>query len=88
MIWIWGENKQGQLGLNDYTNRTTPYPLLALKDKQINNVSLGSNYAIGYQVENEFPLVSFGTQQSLALNSSPHFANLMKQPQTSIRKLQ
>lgn len=83
MIWIWGENKQGQLGLNDYTNRTTPYPLLALKDKQVNNVSLGSNYAIGYFTDVDNPLVSFGAQPSLALNNSPHFANLMKGPQVS-----
>ena len=33
MVWVWGDNKHAQLGLNDYTPRKTPYPLLSLKDK-------------------------------------------------------
>ena len=38
MVWIWGENKHSQLGLGDYTPRSSPYPLLTLKDKQIDSV--------------------------------------------------
>lgn len=33
MVWVWGDNKQAQLGLSDYTARQTPYPLLSLNDK-------------------------------------------------------
>lgn len=51
MVWVWGDNKQGQLGLNDYTNRQTPYPLLSLQGKQVSNVHFGSNFAIAYSGE-------------------------------------
>ena len=46
MVWIWGENKQAQLGLSDYTQRSTPYPLLSLKEKAIDSIQFGQNYAI------------------------------------------
>lgn len=35
LVWVWGENKSAQLGLNDYTSRSTPYPLLSLKEKNV-----------------------------------------------------
>lgn len=47
MVWIWGENKQAQLGLSDYTQRATPYPSLALKEKGIDSIHFGQNFAIG-----------------------------------------
>lgn len=46
MVWVWGENKSAQLGLNDYTARQTPYPLLSLKEKAISHVAFGNNYAV------------------------------------------
>ena len=49
MVWVWGDNKHAQLGLNDYTARTTPYPLLALKDKQISSLEFGVNHAIAFK---------------------------------------
>jgi hypothetical protein len=49
MVWVWGDNKSAVLGLNDYTNRNTPYLLSALKDKQISNLVLGNNYAIAFK---------------------------------------
>ena len=42
MVWVWGDNKSATLGLNDYTNRTSPYLLAALKDKNISNIVFGS----------------------------------------------
>lgn len=46
MVWVWGENKSAQLGLNDYTARQTPYPLLSLKEKGITQVAFGNNFAV------------------------------------------
>jgi alpha-tubulin suppressor-like RCC1 family protein len=46
MVWIWGENKQAQLGLSDYTQRATPYPLLSLKERAVDSIHFGQNYAI------------------------------------------
>ena len=49
MVWVWGDNKSAVLGLNDYTNRNSPYLLSALKDKEITNLVLGNNYAIAFK---------------------------------------
>ena len=46
MVWIWGDNKQAQLGLSDYTPRQTPYPLLSLNEKQIDSLHFGGNFAM------------------------------------------
>lgn len=72
MVWVWGENKQGQLGLNDYTNRQTPYPLLSLKGKGVNEVHFGSNFSIGVSLfpkpcENE-------SMVNIYHQASPNFA--------------
>ena len=49
MVWVWGENKHAQLGLNDYTARSTPYPLLSLRDKQISSLQFGVNYGFAFR---------------------------------------
>ncbi len=36
MAWVWGSNQNGELGLGDYTTRTTPFPLVGLQEKGIN----------------------------------------------------
>lgn len=33
MVWVWGENKKGELGVGDYSSRSNPYPLANLKGK-------------------------------------------------------
>ena len=48
-VWVWGDNKSATLGLNDYTNRSSPYLLSALKDKNISNIAFGDNFAIAYR---------------------------------------
>jgi alpha-tubulin suppressor-like RCC1 family protein len=35
MVWVWGENKKGELGVGDYSSRSNPYPLANLKGKCI-----------------------------------------------------
>ena len=32
-IWIWGENRKGELGVGDYSIRNNPYPLALLTGK-------------------------------------------------------
>lgn len=49
MVWVWGDNKSATLGLNDYTNRSSPYLLGALKDKNISNIVFGNNFAFAYK---------------------------------------
>jgi|APCry1669189534_1035231.scaffolds.fasta_scaffold478062_1 Regulator of chromosome condensation (RCC1) repeat len=53
MVWVWGDNKSATLGLNDYTNRTSPYLLAALKDKNISNIVFGNNFAFAYKNSNQ-----------------------------------
>jgi alpha-tubulin suppressor-like RCC1 family protein len=41
LVWVWGENKKGELGVGDYSARVHPYPLINLKGKSIQSVSIG-----------------------------------------------
>jgi len=35
ILWVWGGNKKGELGLGDQVSRWSPYPLISLKGKQV-----------------------------------------------------
>ena len=70
MVWIWGDNKHAQLGLSDYTPRQTPYPLLPLKDKNIDSIHFGSNFAIAL---NRMPKLQ-EESQFIQYVASPHTA--------------
>ncbi len=35
MIWSWGNNEQGELGLGDVMYRPHPFPVMSLKQKGI-----------------------------------------------------
>lgn len=50
ITWVWGLNKRGELGLGDSTTRQNPYPLLALKEKDLTHVQIGHNFSIAYSV--------------------------------------
>ena len=55
LVWAWGPNKSGELGVGDSEERLYPFPLLDLKEKAVSvaccgddfTVSLGSNVAMG-----------------------------------------
>ena len=47
MVWTWGKNDQGELGLGDFDVRAHPAPMLALKSRKLKKVSCGGNFAIG-----------------------------------------
>ena len=36
LVWSWGINKQGELGVGDNDPRIHPYPVLTLKGKKVN----------------------------------------------------
>jgi alpha-tubulin suppressor-like RCC1 family protein len=46
MIWVWGENTEGELGLGDCLNRKEPFPLCNLKNKQITQVIAANSISI------------------------------------------
>ena len=55
LVWAWGPNKRGELGVGDSEPRVHPFPLLDLKEKAVSvaccgddfTVSLGTNVAMG-----------------------------------------
>ena len=48
MIWVWGSNEKGELGLGDYTPRTQPFPLVAIANGSASHVAFGSKFSIAY----------------------------------------
>ena len=46
MVWVWGENKKGELGVGDYSSRVHPYTLVNLKGKVVESISIGKNFTI------------------------------------------
>ena len=51
MVWIWGSNKKGELGLGDYTLRTSPFPLVGLQSKKVTDVKVGHQFSIAFKRE-------------------------------------
>ena len=52
IIWVFGENSQGELGVGDTTARGNPYPILSLQQKNITQVALGGGYAVAITAGN------------------------------------
>jgi alpha-tubulin suppressor-like RCC1 family protein len=50
-IWLWGENRKGELGFVDLSSRTSPYPLSLLGGKVVSAISIGANFAIAIGME-------------------------------------
>ncbi len=46
MLWTWGQNQFGELGLNDSKTRLYPQPLTALKRKSIVKAVCGGSFAV------------------------------------------
>jgi len=42
LVWSWGVNALGELGVGDSDPRIHPYPVLTLKGKQIHQISCGN----------------------------------------------
>ena len=46
LLWTWGSNANGELGLGDYEARPYPYPVTLLKNKPVTRVACGGSFAI------------------------------------------
>jgi hypothetical protein len=46
MMWSWGQNNSGELGLNDSKVRLYPHPILTLKKKKIKTFACGGAFAV------------------------------------------
>jgi hypothetical protein len=46
LVWSWGTNNKGELGLGDIAPRIVPYPNSTLKNKMIASVIAGDGYSI------------------------------------------
>ena len=55
LLWTWGQNSHGELGLSDFKTRLYPHPILSLKRKEIKKVACGGSFviAIGNDKGNE-----------------------------------
>ena len=51
-VWTWGTNTRGELGLGDADPRMVPFPVIALKGKNVEQISCGGQFsmAIGKSV--------------------------------------
>jgi X-linked retinitis pigmentosa GTPase regulator len=56
IVYAWGSNSNGELGLGDYDPRITPTSIQALKNKTIKSISCGGSYllALGLDVVAEY----------------------------------
>lgn len=57
LLWTWGSNVSGELGVGDNEPKVHPYPVTALKKKQVNTISCGSQFivALGSNLKKELP---------------------------------
>ena len=46
LLWTWGQNSNGELGLNDLKPRLYPHPILSLKRKNISKAVCGGSFAV------------------------------------------
>jgi hypothetical protein len=58
LIWAWGKNENGELGVGDCSKKETPYPVMALKTKRVTSLSWGGSFyvAIGSTITLKSPL--------------------------------
>ena len=57
MLWTWGSNSNGELGLNDFKTRLYPHPILSLKRKEIKKVTCGGAFVIALGYDKVEPIV-------------------------------
>ena len=61
LLWTWGQNSNGELGLNDLKTRLYPHPILSLKRKQVQKAVCGGSFA-----------VAIGPDKNPSAKNSPH----------------
>ncbi|KAG8071895.1 hypothetical protein GUJ93_ZPchr0006g43446 [Zizania palustris] len=45
-VYTWGKGTEGQLGLGEYVDRSSPTLVEALEDKQVHSIACGSNFTV------------------------------------------
>lgn len=45
-VWVWGENGEGRLGLGDCAARKIPFPVKALMEKVVREISCGGGFVV------------------------------------------
>lgn len=46
MLWTWGSNNSGELGVGDYDSRINPFPVVSLQGKKVVKVSCGGSFTV------------------------------------------
>lgn len=46
LVWTWGSNSNGELGLGDFEPRPYPQPVSHLKNKPVQKIACGGAFAI------------------------------------------
>jgi len=46
LLWSWGQNSSGELGLNDFKTRLYPHPVLSLKRKEVKMMACGGAFTV------------------------------------------
>ena len=57
MVWTWGSNSNGELGLGDYEARSCPFPVAHLKNKPVTKIACGGSFAIALGKVKDSPKV-------------------------------
>ena len=72
LVWSWGTNNFGELGVGDNDPRVHPYPILALKGKTVNSITCGGQFviALGRNLKKEIPELRFKTELEKAYSSN------------------
>lgn len=57
LLWTWGSNVSGELGVGDNEPKVHPHPVTALKKKQVTTIACGSQFivALGSNLKKELP---------------------------------
>lgn len=76
LVWTWGSNINGELGIGDTESKTHPYPVIALKKKAVTQVACGGSFivALGSNMKKEIPGLKLGLKKA-ASQSRRHRRN-------------
>lgn len=78
MLWTWGSNISGELGLGDNDPKVHPYPVMALKKKTVTQVSCGSSFivALGSNQKKEIPGLRLVNLKKVTHSKKQHRRNI------------
>ncbi len=59
LVWTWGSNKLGELGVGDNDARVHPFPVLSLKGKFVQKAICGDSFVmcLGKDIKKELPIL-------------------------------